>query len=111
MEKIVISFGGSVIISEDADISFFYRLVNLFEKYSTKYKIFIVIGGGKIARKYIHLGRELGLNEEILDDLGIKITRINAKLLANIIKISNKEIPFTTREANEIDSRGLCLKV
>jgi len=103
METIVISLGGSVIISEDVDITFFKRLVNLLEKLSSKYKILIVVGGGIIARKYITLGRELGLNEEILDDFGIKITRINAKLLASIVEISNKEIPSTTEEANIID--------
>ncbi|MCK4347204.1 MAG: UMP kinase [Thermoplasmatales archaeon] len=103
METIVISIGGSVIISEDADVSFFKRLVNLLNKLSSKYKIFIVIGGGKTARKYIKLGRELGLSEETLDDLGIKMTRINAKLLASIIETSNKKIPSTTDEANKIN--------
>jgi uridylate kinase len=103
METIIISLGGSVIISEDADITFFKRLVNLLKKLSLKYKILIVIGGGKIARKYIILGRELGLNEEILDDFGIKITRINARFLSSIIEISNKEIPSTTTEAIKIE--------
>ena len=103
METIVISIGGSVIISEDADVSFFKKLVNLLNKLSSKYKIFIVVGGGKTARKYIELGRELGLSEETLDDLGIKITRINAKLLASIVETSNKKIPSTTSEANKIN--------
>lgn len=103
METIVISIGGSVIISEDADVSFFKKLVNLLNKLSSKYKIFIVIGGGKTARKYIKLGRELGLSEETLDDLGIKITRINAKLLTSIVETSNKKIPSTTSEANKIN--------
>jgi uridylate kinase len=103
METIVISIGGSVIVSEDADVSFFKKLVNLLNKLSSKYKIFIVVGGGKTARKYIELGRELGLSEETLDDLGIKITRINAKLLASIVETSNKKIPSTTSEANKIN--------
>jgi len=103
METIVISIGGSVIISEDANVSFFQKLVNLLEKLSLKFKIFIVIGGGKTSRKYIKLGRELGLSEETLDNLGIKITRINAKLLASIVGTSNKKIPSTTEEANKIN--------
>ena len=41
----------------------------------------------------------MGFNEDYLDDLGIKITRINAKLFTNIIKISNKEIPISTDDA------------
>lgn len=103
METIVLAIGGSVIISEDADVSFFKKLVNLLNKLSSRYKIFIVVGGGKTARKYIELGRELGLSEETLDDLGIKITRINAKLLASIVETSNKKIPSTTGEASKIN--------
>ena len=103
MEAIVISLGGSVILSEEADVHFFKKLVSLFKKLGKRYKIYIVIGGGKTARDYIKLGRELNLDEELLDELGIEITRVNAKLLADIIEISNKEIPFTTDGAKNIN--------
>lgn len=99
MESIVISLGGSVFLSEDADISFFQKLGNLLKKLSKKYKIYIVVGGGKAARTYIKIGRELKLDETKLDELGIAITRTNAALLSTIIEASNKEIPHTTDEA------------
>jgi len=99
MESIVIGLGGSVILSEDITISYFKDLVNLLKDLSKKYKIYLVIGGGRTARTYIKLGRELNLNEETLDKIGIEITRLNAKLIANIIDISNKFIPLTTDEA------------
>jgi len=102
MEKIVVSLGGSVILSDEAGAHFFKELVDLLKKLSKKYKIYIVIGGGKTARKYIKLGRELNLDEETLDELGIDITRINAKLFTEIIGISNKKVPFTTDEAKNI---------
>jgi len=103
MEKIVISLGGSVVLSKEADVNFFKKLTNLFEKLSKKYKIYLVIGGGRTARAYIKLGRELKFDEKTLDEIGIDITRLNAKLLTNIIKISNKQIPFTTSEAKKIN--------
>ncbi len=103
MEKIVISLGGSVVLSEEADVNFFKKLTNMFEKLSKKYKIYLVIGGGKIARAYIKLGRELKFDEKTLDEIGIDITRLNAKLLTNILGISNKKIPFTTAEAKKIN--------
>ncbi len=103
MKAIVISIGGSVLFSEDIDISFFNQLIVLLKKSSKKNKIFIVVGGGKTARTYIKLGRELNFNEKTLDEIGIKITRINAEILARILKISNKDIPFTTKEAKDID--------
>lgn len=99
MEKIVVSLGGSVILSDEADVHFFKKLVDLLKRLSKKYKIYIVIGGGKTARNYIKLGRELNLDEETLDEIGIDITRINAKLFTELIATSNKKIPFTTDDA------------
>ena len=103
MENIVVSLGGSVILSDEADVNFFKKLVDMLKKLSKKYKIYIVIGGGKTARKYIKLGRDLNLDEEALDQIGIEITRINSKLFTEVLKISNKKIPFTTDEARDIN--------
>ena len=102
MESIVIALGGSVVLSDDITINFFKDLTILLKEFSKKYKIYVVIGGGKTARAYIKLGRDLNLTEETLDHLGIEITRLNAKLIANIIDISNKYIPQTTDEAMNI---------
>lgn len=99
MESIVIGLGGSVILSEDITASYFKNLTNLLKELAKNYKIYLVIGGGKTARTYIKLGRELNLDEETLDQIGIEITRLNAKLIANIIGISNKYIPQTTDQA------------
>ena len=103
MESIVISIGGSVILAEEADVSFLRKLVNLLKKFSKQYKIYVIVGGGKIARTYIKRGRELNLDEDTLDELGIEVTRVNAKLLTSTIGISNGDIPLTTDEAERID--------
>lgn len=102
MQTIVISIGGSVLFPENIDERFFEKLIKLFEKLSKKYKIYLVVGGGKTARKYIKLGRTLGLNEIKLDEIGIKVTRINAEILANLLGNSNKIIPCTTDEAKKM---------
>ena len=65
--------------------------------------IYLIVGGGRIARTYIEKGRKLNLDENTLDKLGIEITRVNAQLLAGVIGISNKNIPLTTDEAKKID--------
>ena len=103
MDSIVISIGGSVILSDDIGITYFEELAKLLKKICKKYKIYIIVGGGKTARTYIKLGRELDLDEQKLDQIGIGITRTNAKLLTNIIGISNEDIPVTTEEAKKID--------
>lgn len=99
MKSIVISIGGSVILSEEVDVTFFRELVSLLKEISKKYKIFVIVGGGNVARKYIKLGRDLRFNEKVLDSIGICITRINAKIFKNIIEDSNNDIPCTTDEA------------
>jgi len=103
MESIILTIGGSVILAEEADVSFLKRLATLLKKISKQYKIYMIVGGGKIARSYIRRGRELNLDEDVLDELGIEITRVNAKLLTSLIGISNNNIPLTTDEAERID--------
>jgi len=102
MKSIVISYGGSVILSDDVDIIFFQRLYTIFNKFLENYKIYVVIGGGKAARTYIKLGRTLNFDEKFLDEIGIEITRINAKIFASFSDLTNKEIPKTTDEAKEM---------
>ena len=99
MDSIVISIGGSVLLSDKADVNFLKNFAKLLIKHSKKYRIFLVVGGGRVARQYIRKGRELNIDENELDMLGIAITRANASLITNILKISNKKIPSNTEDA------------
>jgi len=103
MRNIVLTIGGSVILSKELESSYFKKLASLLKKISEQNKLFLVVGGGNVARKYIKLGRELGFNEKILDLIGIDITRINAKFLSNILADYNNNIPHTIDEATKID--------
>lgn len=104
METIVISIGGSVLLSPETNNAFFTKFVNLLTKLRKQYKLYLVVGGGKTAREYISIGRSLQLNEESLDRIGIAITRVNASLLASLIKDANTDIPTTTDDAKTIDN-------
>jgi len=99
MKSIVISLGGSVLLSEDINRVYFKKLESTIKKLSDEYKIFIVAGGGRTARTYIRLGRSIGLNEKTLDELGIQATKINAFFLSKLIGIENIKIPCTTDDA------------
>lgn len=103
MKNIVLTIGGSVILSKELESSYFKKLASLLKKICEQNKLFLVVGGGNVARKYIKLGRELGFDEKILDLIGIDITRINAKFLSNILADSNNNIPHTIDEATKID--------
>jgi uridylate kinase len=79
--KIVVSVGGSVLVPElDAGRVDAYATV-LEGLDDAGHELAVVVGGGPAARDYIAAGRELGANEIELDQLGIAVTRLNAKLL------------------------------
>lgn len=56
----------------------------------------VVAGGGKIARHYIKHARSSGADESSLDELGIEISRLNAKLLIYALKDRAYPHPPTT---------------
>jgi uridylate kinase len=103
MKTVVVSIGGSVVLSDEADVVFLKKLAALFKKISKEYKLFIIVGGGKVARQYIQRGRELGFDEDTLDLIGIDVTRVNARIITNLLGVSNKEIPHTTDEAIQLN--------
>lgn len=56
----------------------------------------IIAGGGNIARHYIAHARSSGADESTLDELGIEISRLNAKLLIYALKGRAYSHPPTT---------------
>jgi len=76
---LVYSLGGSILAGRDAESLKEYAaaLKNLAEKH----QIFVVVGGGKIAREYIEKARALDAGEAFCDLLGIGATKLNAMLL------------------------------
>jgi len=77
----VISLGGSIVAGEEINLEYILKFREFLQKYSKRYKFYVVVGGGKTARKYIMAGQKLKLNQYILDDMGILATRLNAYLL------------------------------
>ena len=60
----------------------------------------IIAGGGNIARHYISNARLSGADESTLDELGIEVSRLNAKLL--IYALKNKAYPHPPTTLPEI---------
>ena len=81
MEPIVLSLGGSVLIKDQDDARYIKELAKVLIEVSAYRKLYVVTGGGRIARFYINSGRELGADETSLDEMGIEVTRLNARLL------------------------------
>jgi uridylate kinase len=81
MEPVVLSLGGSVLVREEGDTAYIRKLAKILIGISSNFKLYVVTGGGKIARYYIRVGRDLGASESFLDESGIEVTRLNARLL------------------------------
>lgn len=80
MKKVVISLGGSVLIPtlEEHTIK---EYVPVLKKIAHQHRLFVVVGGGGEARRFIGVMRDLGIDEGTSDEIGILITRLNATML------------------------------
>ena len=103
-KAIVIKFSGKVFGVENIKILKDYA--RFLVKLSKTHQPIVVAGGGKIARHFISHARSSGADESSLDELGIEISRLNAKLL--IYALKNKAYPHpptSLKEAkNAVDS-------
>ncbi|MEM4868821.1 MAG: UMP kinase [Desulfurococcaceae archaeon] len=75
------------------------RYISVFKKLLEKYKMVVVTGGGRIARKYIDLLRQAGLESNYwLDTIGIWVSRLNAFLLVAALSPYTYPRPATSIE-------------
>ncbi|MDW7725595.1 MAG: UMP kinase [Candidatus Methanoperedens sp.] len=97
--KIVVSIGGSV-LAKELKPDKFRNYASAFREIAKDHTLFIVTGGGKAAREYIGVARELGASEAVSDDIGIQVTRLNARLMISAIgDDAFHEPPETYRDA------------
>ncbi len=92
-DRVVISLGGSLIFTDQGlDTEFLSEFNKFIRKKladNNSYQFFIITGGGKVARQYRDVSKEvLGpmLTSEDLDWLGIHTTRLNAHLIRTIFR-------------------------
>jgi uridylate kinase len=93
---VVLSLGGSLFLTGEDDVGYLSRLSDLLKQFSASTPLVVTVGGGPTARRYIELGRALGLTEVELDELGIDVTRVHARLLAGRIGPPTPSHPPTT---------------
>ncbi len=70
-----------------------------FARMSRRHQLVIIAGGGTIARHYIAHARSSGADESSLDELGIEVSRLNAKLLIYALGDRAYPHPPTTLQA------------
>lgn len=80
MKTVVISLGGSILIPA-LEKNKIKEYVPVLEEIAEHHRLFVVVGGGGEARRYITVARTLGIDEGTSDEIGILVTRLNANLL------------------------------
>ena len=104
--RIVAAIGGSILL-QDYNAERFKEYAKLLKEQSEEHEIFVVVGGGKPAREYIGVVRDLGAGEAKCDDIGIEVTRVNAKLLLLALgDAAYQRVPHNFQEALEFASSG-----
>jgi uridylate kinase len=72
-----------------------------------EHHLVVVTGGGEVARAYIKVGREMGIPESLCDQLGILVSRLNARLLVDGLgEYAFPEIPVTIGELKHYFASG-----
>jgi len=100
--RLVISLGGSVLMSDFPECKNMKAFAEEIGRISENHEVFVVVGGGKVARDYIRAARSSGANNTLCDEIGIEVTRLNALLFSSYLPSAPKEIPKTFERAVEL---------
>lgn len=94
-KRIVIKLSGRI-FGIDSNTKLLKDYATFLVKISRFCQPVVIAGGGKIARHYITHARSSGADESTLDELGIEVSRLNARLLIYALKDKAYPHPPTT---------------
>jgi len=85
MQSIILSLGGSLIVPDEIDTSFLKKFHSMVLRHIKRYRLIIVCGGGRTARKYQEAARSIpGVSKDDLDWTGIAATKVNSWLVKSM---------------------------
>jgi len=98
--RIVMRIGGSVVASP-INPALIGRYVELLKDLKMQgHELAVVVGGGTLARDFIKVAKNLGLDERAQDDVAISVSRIFAQLLLKKLgELGCEAIPLTVEDA------------
>ncbi len=100
MDCVAVSLGGSFLVnSQGVDTTVTRDIAGVLTRVAQTRRVLAVVGGGAVARTYIRGARDLGADEVTLDDIGIAVTRINARILAAAVPGAYHAVPTSFDEA------------
>jgi uridylate kinase len=105
--RVVVRIGGSVVASP-VNIELISKYADLLRALQKqRHEIAVVVGGGSLARDFIAVARNLGLNEQAQDEIAISVSRLFAQLfLKKLGDVSGRKVALTLDDAAECLSEG-----
>jgi uridylate kinase len=105
--RVVVRIGGSVVASpvNTELISKYADLLRALKK--QRHEIAVVVGGGSLAREFIAVAKNLGLDEQAQDEIAISVSRLFAQLfLKKLGNVSGRKVALTLDDAAECLNEG-----
>jgi len=107
-KTIVVSLGGSLVVPDGVDTDFLKTFKSLIEKKAAEgYRFLMIVGGGKICRRYQDALTEVRdtATQEDLDWLGIYTTQFNAQLVRLVFKdLAHEKIAGNPYDVADLES-------
>jgi len=105
--RVVVRIGGSVVASpvNTELMSKYADLLRALKKEG--HEVAVVVGGGSLAREFIAIAKNLGLEEQAQDEIAISVSRLFAQLfLKKLGDVSGRKVALTLDDAAECLSEG-----
>lgn len=100
-KRIVIKLSGSNFSIDGANIKdSLSNYARMLSDVNDKYQPIVVTGGGITARNYIKIARGLGADEANLDNIGIEVSRLNARLI--MVALGDQVYPQVPRNLEDV---------
>jgi uridylate kinase len=98
--RLVLRIGGSV-IGSPINPALISKYIDVLKNLKTQgHEIAVVVGGGTLARNFINVAKDLGLDEGAQDDVAISVSRIFAQLfLKKLGELGCPTVSLTVRDA------------
>jgi uridylate kinase len=105
--RAVLKIGGFAFSTEGKTEPLISDYVKLLKQLTKEHQFVVVTGGGSVARAYIQNARAMLVPESLCDQLGILVSRLNARLVVDGLSDSaHPEIPTTVAELSLFFSSG-----
>jgi len=108
MKTVVLSLGGSVLLPS-IDSNAISPYIAVLRRIGENVSLYVVVGGGGEARRYISAARSLGIDQAACDEIGIHITRLNAMLLVSAL--GDAAYPVVAADQTRAMEYGLSKKI